>query len=369
MSPIATILSVDFPTPVGTAEPSITPEPSSPEPSSSTEISIAVTTNSDGKVSTTTVKEYIPLTDCTTYYKGGTGCRLPGSDGSGEEEDSSRSKKPTLVIALSVGIAVPFLIGTAILLLLRRQRRKRNQICIQSNTYNVDQRSQPHQNRSISHRARYLVMHLFSSGRSSKTSSSEPSDAHGAFKAGAKGGREKPSAVPELDGFPKAAGGSIISTPNMTASPDMPAHPAINSAALHFGSDASGFRGSGMNITWGRGTDSVDGGCCHHNDCDWSCVSRHARLASEKDGVSLPVELEAREAQKKVASTQEKVGQVESSDGRGKEQEHDRDASRLPGSNDHQTWESRAFERELAVGEPDSFGHRAGDTIDTEERK
>ncbi|KAK8171391.1 hypothetical protein BKA80DRAFT_251026 [Phyllosticta citrichinensis] len=214
-------------------------------------------------------------------------------------------------------------------------------------------------------------MHLFSSGRSSKPSSSDPSEAHGVnpFKAGAKGKREKPSAVPELDGFPKAAGGSIISTPNMTASPDTLAHPAINSAALHFSSDGSGFRGSGMDITWGRGTDSVDGGCCHHNDCDWSCGSPHARMASEKDGVSLPVELEAREAQNKVVSTKERVVQVDSSDGRGKGQEHDGDASSLPASKDHKTWESSAFERELAVGDPDSLGHRAGDTTDTEERK
>ncbi|KAK7563285.1 hypothetical protein IWX92DRAFT_383442 [Phyllosticta citricarpa] len=369
MSPITTITSVGFPTLSSTTQMSITSTLST-----STEVSVAITTNADGEVSTTTVKEYIPLTDCTTIlHKGATVCRFNGSH---DEKESPPSKKPTLAIALSLGIAVPLLLGATILLCLRSRRRRRNQMCIQSNTYNADQRSQSHRSHSTSARARSLVMHFFSSEKSSKSSSTDPSEAYGAshFMDGANGGGEKPSNVPELDGFPRAAGGSIISTPNMNTSPDTSAHPTINSTMLRFGLDGSGTCGSGVesrssmnDTTWGRGLGSADGGYCHPTGCDWSCRSRHARVASEKDGVALPVELEAREARKPVTSTKERVGEMGSSAGRGGGQEHDRKRDTSSSPKDHQTWASGAFERELAVGGADGLGRIAGDTTDTEE--
>ncbi|KAK8199728.1 uncharacterized protein BKA78DRAFT_302471 [Phyllosticta capitalensis] len=157
-----------------------------------------------------------------------------------------------------------------------------------------------------------------------------------------------------------------MSTPHMTASPDMSAYPTINST-LQFGWDGVGTyqseaepRCSMKDTRFSRGSSSLDGGASNG-----PFVSRYGRMATEKDGVALPVELEAREARRRVASIRESVGTANSRVGRMGGQKHIQEESLLSSPKDHQTWQSNGVRRGSVVGAADG----AGQGCDTESQK
>ncbi|KAL1392089.1 hypothetical protein HDK64DRAFT_263209 [Phyllosticta capitalensis] len=335
-------------------------------PSSSAEVSVAVTTDSAGDVATTTVwiNYSQPDQTCQTIRYG---YCVDGSD------HKSSSTKSILAIAISLGISLPLVLGAVILLFLRRRRKRRDQTFIQSNTYNANQELYPHRRNSVSGRARSWVVHLFSAEHDPKSNSTASSEVNSKKKArvnsydtATDAGGEKTSGVPELDGFPKAAGGPIMSTPHMAASPNMSAYPTINST-LQSGWDGTGTyqseaesRCSINDTRFSRGSSSLDGG-----GANGPFLSRHGRMATEKDGVALPVELEAREARRRVASIRESVGTANSRIERIGGQKHSPEESSLSSPKDHQTWQSNAGRRGSAVG----AANGAGQGSDTEGQK